>query len=320
MQFLVNKASEIYILPNSQIPRSVTDCQNTRWKSYHRPDQKPSLDEIVFVVESNLVLHENALPSTQQFQEKTNQSMNIKDKFGLLKDVEQSKYYDLIVQVIRKYDAADPVTLYVTDFTANSGFYDHVWGGAKHLGDRDSDENGYKDGNSEKSKEWPGPYGKMSIQLNLFDDHGLYVRTFVNSGDWILLKNVHIKTPKNGGCLEGYMHHDRTPNIDVLEQRDSNDIDPRWKEAVRRKSEYWEKFKKQKEAWLQETAAAGEKRKPSEDPTKEGKLNSKKRRKERRAAALNNAEVIETKSLEHLNLNTNSELADKNLPEVLTLG
>ena len=48
------------------------------------------------------------------------QSVNVKNKFSLLKSLEPNRFSDIIVQVVKEpYDEGDRMTLWVTDYTEN---------------------------------------------------------------------------------------------------------------------------------------------------------------------------------------------------------
>jgi protection-of-telomeres protein 1 len=118
---------------------------------------------------------------------------------------------------------------------------------------RDGDKYGYTKSRPKTTNDWPGPFGKMSIQLTLYDGHATFVREQVKTKQWVLLKNVQVKFGRMGDCLEGFLRGDtdaldgkiQVQIIEQSEEPDENDI--RWKEAVRRKLQWWAKFKRQKQ-------------------------------------------------------------------------
>ena len=89
----------------------------------------------------------------------------------------------------------------------------------------------------------------------------------------------------------------------IRQAEDAERNDVRWKDGLRRKREYWDKFKKQKQRFLEEVQGSGSKR--SLDGMEVSKPNSKKRRKEGRAAAELKVSTIEKKAMERLDLNSN---------------
>lgn len=298
--------SEVHILPASKIPTSPSGSGNAPWKSYHlNKGKSPTTAETAYVVGANGGLE---LPSTAEFQEKSEQAMKVKSKFSLLKDVKDQCYCNILGEVIQVYDASSDgaVTVYFSDYTANSEFYNRPWDEGETSKSRDGDDYGYIKTRPKTIKDWPGPYGKMTIQLTLYDGHATFVREHVKAKHWVLLKNVQIKYGSMGGCLEGFLRGDRFAfegkvQVEIMQQTETaEENDPRWREAVRRRSEYEKKFKHEKQAL--EDEASGKKRKRENELPK----NSKERRKEKRAAAEGKAVATEHKVKAKLDLNENS--------------
>jgi protection-of-telomeres protein 1 len=246
------------------------------------------------------------IPSDHEFEEKGKQAMNVKDKFSLLKDVKPGGFYNILGEVIKVHEvSSQAVAVYLSDYTENSQFYNHVSAadGADSEA-RDGDEFGYTKSKTKKTtNSWPGPYGKRSIQLTLYDGHANFLRDSVKVEDWVLLKNVQIKYGKIGGVLEGYLRGDREAfegqvRVQIMEQvEEPNDNDERWRAAVQRKLEYKEKQEKQ------EKQNSGGKRKHDDAEPK----NSKERRNAKRAATDKKVTASATKAKEKLGLNENSE-------------
>lgn len=326
LSLLANFVSEFHCLPAFKIPKTVPLKTTDLWHSVSSSDsRRPSGAELAYVIWANSHVEELALPGTHEFQQKARQAMNVKEKFSLLKDVQSDCFHDILGEVIKVYDASSgAVTLYLSDYTANTHFYNHVWGNGAAPEARDGDEFGYIKTKPKAAKEWPGPYGKMTIQLTLYDGNAEFVRDEkVKPKQWVLLKNVQIRFGRMGGCLEGFLRGDRNAFegkvlIQVLERSDDPaQSDIRWKEALRRKLDWWNKFEKQKQDMLDEAAELGNKRKRNgEEPTKK---NSKQRRQERRAAAkgkVADAKLIETKNLD---LNENSKYRKSTLKYVVLI-
>lgn len=310
VSLLANFSSEIHILPASKIPTSLSGTSNASWRSYppHK-GKRPTSTETAYVIGANGYVEELALPSTIEFQGRSMYAMNVKDKFALLKDVKPDRFYNILGEVVQVYDngSYDCLTVHLSDYTANSEFYNHAWGGSPTTNGRDGDEHGYIKSRPKTTKDWPGPYGKMSIQLTLFDGHAAFVREQVKDKEWVLLRNVQIKYGNQGGRLEGFLRGDRHTfegkvQVEVMKQsEDPDENDSRWKEAVSRKYQWEKKFNKEKQDLLDE--AAGKKRKQDDEPPK---ANSKTRRKEKRAALEAKMAATETKVKIKLDLNENS--------------
>lgn len=221
-----------------------------------------------------------AVPSSAEYQQRTEQSLNIKDKYSPLKDVEADRFYDLVGEVLHKFDHGDKVTIWVSDYTANKLFYDKTPSNSRSpsIG-QDGDQYGYTSGFRESG--WPGPNGKMSIQLTLYDAGRSALDNF-NIGQWVLIHNCHIRLDKNAVYLEGRLHcgPQNTGHITVIDKhQDRVDIDPRYKDGLRNKKTYESRISK-KESNLSVGTKHG-----LETTSKEP--NKKKRKKERaeRAAA-----------------------------------
>jgi protection-of-telomeres protein 1 len=232
------------------------------------------------------------IPSDHEFEEKVKQAMNVKDKFSLLKDVKPDRFYNILGEVIKVHDVSSAsVTVYLSDYTENSQFYNNASGadGADSEA-RDGDEFGYTKSKTKKTaNSWPGPYGKRSIQLTLYDGHADFVRENVKVKQWVLLSNVQIKYGKMGGVLEGYLRGDRESfegqvRVQIMEQAEKpEDNDDRWREAVQRQLEYKRKQEKQN---------LGSKRKHDDAEPK----NSKERRNVKRAATEKKVAELSTKA------------------------
>lgn len=313
VSLLKNTATEFHVLPAGKFPRNTSEVFNASWHSTPALTRKPAPEETKCVILASNGIEEMTMPSSQEFRTKTEQAMNIKDKFKLLKDVKPDGFYNILGQVVRIFDgAAETVTLYFSDYTANSFFYHYAWDVGQESDNHGRDEYGNNKAKPKADKTWPGPYGKLTIQLTLFDAHAQFVREYVKADQWILLKNVHMKFGRNRESLEGFLRgdpnqYDGTVRVEVMEQKEEKDEnDARWKDAVRRKHEYEKKLKKQRQDLLDIAASVGEKRKRDNEPER---MNAKKRRQERRAVAEGRAAESEARIIEKLNLNQNSKSA-----------
>jgi hypothetical protein len=96
----------------------------------------------------------------------------------------------------------------------------------------DGDQYGYTTNMVKKS--WPGPFGKMTMQIRLWYPHNTFE---VKEGDIVLLHNVNIRY-RGSMCLEGSLHEDRNhPNqIDI---RKISPMDKRVQELCLRREKYW---------------------------------------------------------------------------------
>lgn len=319
ISLIKNRATEFHVLSAGKIPRS-PEVVNSPWQSTPGLIRKPNAEETRYVVLASSGIDEMGMPSRQEFLIKTEQAMNVKDKFSLLKDVKPDRFYNILGQVIKIFDGtAGTLTVYLSDYSPNSSFYHYAWDAAQDSDPSERDEYGNHKTKPKAAKEWPGPYGKMSIQLTLFDEHAQLFREKVKVEEWVLLSNVQMKFGKSGGCLEGFLRGDPnqyegTVRVEVMKQKEEKeDNNPRWKDAIRRKLDYEKKFEKQKQELLDLAAGVGQKRKQDDEPIKK---NSKQRRREAQAAIEEKVAASEAKLVEKLNLNENVRC---NYPDIPTL-
>jgi len=310
VSLLASYATEVHVMPASKIPPTLPRDSRAPWQSTPQLTcRHPTPVETSYVVWANSQVSELNLPSNEEFEMKSMQAMNVKDKYSLLKDVKPECFYDILGEVMRKYDGSSGSTLYISDYTAHSRFYNYEWGGGETVEPRDGDEFGYIKTRPKKNNDWPGPYGKMSIQLTLFDAHAEFVRENVEAGQWVLLKNVYINFGRMGDCLEGFLRGDPNSSekvrVRILKRSEDKD-DIRWKEALTRKLQWNQKFEKQKQDILDKAAGLEGKRKL--DDKEHSKKNSKLRRQARRAAAEGKAANFEAKVAKKFDLNENSKL------------
>lgn len=290
---IANKFStEFHIIPASKLLQS-TACLAPDWHVFtlKTSPSPPTPVELAYVTWLKTRSDQLTLPSDVDFNMKVAQSSNIKDKFGLLKDVKAGEFRNILGEVVKIIDRGfDNVTIYLSDYTPNPNFYNKAWGeGANDAQGRDGDQFGYVKLKKKEADDWPGPYGKLCIQLTLFDGHAAFVRESVKPGVWVMLTNVAINFGKMGGFLEGFLRGDRHAfdgkiQVKILNMtEDLDEADPRWKDALRRKLEWWKKFNNQKAELLDQAGGLPSKRKSNDEDKAKG--NSKRRRKERRAAA-----------------------------------
>ncbi|KAH7343028.1 hypothetical protein BKA65DRAFT_596046 [Rhexocercosporidium sp. MPI-PUGE-AT-0058] len=311
ISLLASFGTECHVLPASDIPRAPLTSPKALWQSFPPCRFKPpGLAETNYVIWAKTHASEINLPSDHEFHEKSAQAMKVKDKFSLLKDVKPEGFYNILGQVIKLHDAMNVMTLYLSDYTENSDFFNNTWSGAGAPSEgRDGDEYGYTKSRGKDTKDWPGPFGKRSIQLSLYDEHATFVREYVKVKQWVLLSNVQIRYGKMGGLLEGYLRGDRQRfdgkvQVQIMEtMADPQANDVRWKDGVRRRLDYWNKHEAQKKEILREDDGLGNKRKVEDEGS--SKPNSKQRRKERRAAGEKKGTASEAKEAERLDLNKN---------------
>ena len=312
VSLLKNISTEFHVLPACKVPTIPSEISNAPWISTPALSRKPNSEETRYIALASNKTGNMAIPSSAEFQAKTEQAMNVKNKFSLLKDAKPDSFYNILGEVVRVFDGnVGTVTLYLSDYTANSFFYPYTWNISQESDTHGRDEYGNNKAKPKEDKSWPGPYGKLTVQLTLFDAHATLARENVKAGHWLFLKNVHMKFGKNGESLEGFLRgdpnqYDGTVRVEIMKQKEEkDDNDARWRDAVRRKSEYEKKFKKQRQDLLDLASGVAETHKRDNEPEK---INSRKRRRERRAAADVKVAEAEARMVEKLNLNENSGL------------
>ncbi|KFY00333.1 hypothetical protein O988_03371 [Pseudogymnoascus sp. VKM F-3808] len=296
ISLITNYRSEIHVFPE-QIPKGPTLPQPTSKRG------KVDIEEIRHVVWLQTHMKRDAFPDSREFQERVSQATTLKVKSCELKDARAGMFCDLVGEVIHMFDVSDRTTVYLTDYTVNKNFYNHVIPGVNPiLEGRDGDDFGYSNPmlmhKSKKTNEWKGPYGKMSVQLTAFDDHSERFKEHVKVGNWVKLLNVYFEFPKTGGCLEAKLRTDRRAHPGKIQVQvlivpeNRGDMDFMWKNALRRKRDYQETVRQQKRELEQEIEEVTGKRKrdDSEPPVK---MSGKLRRKEKRKAM---AEKLQRKS------------------------
>lgn len=319
---LASHLSQFHVLRSESVPRSPKETKHAPWSCFTRQQNTvPSFSEVEYAMWLHKQKDNLDLPSDTEFRMKVEASKNARDKFRLSKELQDTGtmkgYADLIGQVVRIHDdGRELLEMYLTDYTANPQFYNYEWGGQEG---EDRDDFGYLKAQqqSKKSNKWPGPFGKLSIQVGLWEPHASYAREHVKVGNWVLAGNVKIKIGKQG-YLEGVIHNNDRVKVKVLEPSDeplaseSSSTEVRLQEAIERKYSWTKAFEKQVKAIRNEEAGSGNKRKRDDeediDPRQAGQtLNSKEKRKLERAAAKKKAQEDEVKKTKLQNLNQNSK-------------
>ncbi|KAL2160629.1 hypothetical protein VTH06DRAFT_1317 [Thermothelomyces fergusii] len=291
VSLITNHATSIRVYTASKIPPWPQPAKIALAPASRRDTHVPTAAEAAYVSHVYHKMDKYALPGEHEFRARAEQSLNVKKKFSLLRDVQEGKFCDLIVQVVREpYSGLNALTLYVSDYTENPRFHPQVWQGLSDSGFGDGDPYGYTTGVADvPDREWIGPYGKMSLQITCFEPHATFIREEVKAGQWIGLRNVQIKYGRDGRFLEGYLREDRGSsskriNVDILDLTNADAIDPNLKEAIRRCRDYHRK-KKQQISEIKAAEAAGMKRKASLSSKREDlPPNARDRRKQKRAA------------------------------------
>ncbi|EPS32783.1 hypothetical protein PDE_07743 [Penicillium oxalicum 114-2] len=152
----------------------------------------------------------------------------------LIQDIQPGPFVQILGQVVRMntFDS-EKCMMHLTDYTTNESLVEI---------EEDGDENGGVEGDSfgylsRKRKNWPGPWGKMTIQAVLWEPHATFARSHVKEGQIVLLTYTRIK-PGNYSGLEAVVHQDkRYP--DKIHIKLISDSDELAQELLARRKAYW---------------------------------------------------------------------------------
>ncbi|KAM0211627.1 hypothetical protein ACHAPA_007733 [Fusarium lateritium] len=326
---LSNYNSKISTYDASKIPKPPSEASCALHPPPCTKDTPPAVKESTFVSQLYHNIDKYRLPSKEEFEVMVVTSANVKNKFSLLKDIKDGRFCDIVAQVVRPpHDAGDKITIWVSDYTENPAFYKFSIGMDGSFG-RDGDPYGYTDKFmvDNASSQWPGPYGQRCLQITCWEPHATMIReSKIEPLTWVLMKNVQIKTGRNGSNLEGYLREDRGSfgtkfGIQPIDSNaDSENFDPRAKEALQRKREY-DRLRKGQIKEITEASKAGQKRKNCVEDSTEQKKNSKTRRKEKRKNKNNKQdqidEQVEQDTIHVADLNTNVKCENQDKPPSL---
>ncbi|KAJ5894063.1 hypothetical protein N7495_005754 [Penicillium taxi] len=160
---------------------------------------------------------------------------------SLIKDVQPGKLCQLIGQVVRAYTAEfDKCTLYITDYTENEQLENILKEDDENIAEGDS--YGYL---SRKSRGWPGPWGKMSLQVTLWEPHATFARAHIKPGNIVHITYARIKDGFMG--LEGVIHQDRNFSSKVHIAVVLSEYNQHARDLMNRRKEYWKENGSSKE-------------------------------------------------------------------------
>ena len=282
ISLITNRQTMIHVYSSVQIPKPPASAHNALQPPCGLNYWKPDAQVHEYVPWLYHATNKLRIPEQDEFRARVEGSLNIREKFSTLDKVREGRFCDLIVQVVKDpFDEPDKVNMWVTDYTENPEFFLYSWEGAKGGGGGEYDQNLYTPNGW--SREWPGPFGKRSMQISCWSPHAEFISANVTAGDWVRLLNVHIKFGRNGNNLEGFLHEDRNHSggriqVEVLRITDRDNLDDRLKDAIKRKRAYEKSKKKQQKSYEEneQDARAGVKRKANnEEPAA---LNARARR------------------------------------------
>jgi protection-of-telomeres protein 1 len=213
-------------------------------------------------------------------------SLPTRDKFRLIQNANYNDYCDLAVEVIKKFPNSNGyMELYVTDYTPNNALYDYPAPNGEDVTDefgrydrnntldnldnnhnlnRDGDLYGHVPNVTGKRRDWPGPSGRHTLQVELLPPHAGYARDKVEEGSFVKLLNVRIKQG-SAGKMEGNMWTDRDypEKIKIQPLIEEKAL----KNLTNRRDNYWKANKNR----IEEEEAKKQGKKPKRQKKKEQK-------------------------------------------------
>ncbi|KAL6700086.1 hypothetical protein J3F84DRAFT_362669 [Trichoderma pleuroticola] len=301
LSLVTHWTTDVYLYSANQIPQppegALKALRPQQRKTTHSPGQ--TVHEYVSSLYHSI--DKTSLPSEAEFQDMKAKSANPSDKFKELKDVRDSTFADVIVQLVKKpYDTGDKVTLWVSDFTENDSFFHFAF---KGFGGQAHDTYGYGVNlpyGAGTGGEWKGPFGKRSMQVTCFEPHISFIRERgLSTGCWVMFRNLNIKYGHNAANLEGYLRSDWKINVTQMDTTDTESPDPRLKEAVRRKRDY-EQAKAELIVGIFDAGVAGRKRKSDMAEMQPPQIEKPKRNKKPKQKAKKPVKVAEVSILSQI--------------------
>ncbi len=228
----------------------------------------------------------------------------LKDKFRLVRDLVLPSgpgllFVEMLGEVRKCYKNDFRVELSITDYTSHKALFNYAYGCDED--GADGDQYGYMA--DMQQKQWPGPWGRMTIMVALWDAHAMFAREKVKEGDFVFLRNVQVGMDKEGKRMEGNVRGDRKfpdkVNVQKQKPRDAEG-DPRMKDLLNRKRGYEERAKRENKQFFRDASNMPKKGTlfEAEQPGGAGKRRKKDRKRNQKAAQmveeasmLDNAEV-----------------------------
>lgn len=156
--------------------------------------------------------------------DKDGERINYDTRFRFVKDIGPEQFVDLVGEVVKIFPGTMAADLYITDYTSNNMLYNHkdvTTAGESQAVPREGDEFSYIV--SKPGSKWPGPYGTMTLAVNLWPPHSHFALRNVKVGDLVYLRNVRTKISKAQkieGHLDGDYKYPEKVNIRVLTSHD----------------------------------------------------------------------------------------------------
>jgi protection-of-telomeres protein 1 len=164
-------------------------------------------------------------------------------KFSLLSHVQHGNYYDLVGEVRKVYTSPERryADIYITDYTENTQFFDYQRNGPETAEGQDGDDFNYTGNGTTSKTPWSGPFGKRTMQIHCWAPHD---SATVEIGDFVFVKNTHVRCRDNNRYLEGTLYEDRL-HPEQVDVRPFKSVDrstnPQLADLIRRREEFLEK-------------------------------------------------------------------------------
>ncbi|CCU75025.1 telomere-binding alpha subunit central domain-containing protein [Blumeria hordei DH14] len=251
---LSNINTTVHIMPSTKIPRNLCQSYKHLWKScsfYHSSSSKkidaPSYIETEYALKVNLKKSSHLTLSSKELKLIRPQANNVREKYRLVADARPGEYCDLVGQVVKIWrQSSGALSVYISDYSVNDYLYDYVNKDNRAQTKSYTKEEYYAIQSSRDTSYWPGPFGKLTIQIALWDQNADYINERAKCGDWLALNNVRMKLNSSGSILEGAIHSENGKvHVQVLTSAEESPISSaRVESAKKRKLTYLKDYSK----------------------------------------------------------------------------
>lgn len=149
-----------------------------------------------------------------------------------------NKFHNTLVEVVKIFPGRYGICeVYVTDYTTNKELFSFPAPEEKDdgLDGRDGDAYGYM---PVSKREWPGPFGSMTLKVDVKEPHASFIMNKVKEGDAIYLQNLRVKLSRMNK-MEGSLWPDNMYPEKVLVHLNKNKDDEALQSLMARKEKYW---------------------------------------------------------------------------------
>lgn len=212
MDCISNVASGVLVFPASKIPvHELSQAYllgTQRLMCHATPGAKEAS-----IIEQKAVLNmkhssSGSAQDVQQHASLVAHKATARHREQLITDLADGRFADIRAVVLNVYYSNHgTVELKVSDYTPNKDLFLYV-------------DPKQEPGLFHK-REWPGPYGQVTLEVRLYEPHAAWARANLAQNDFVYLRNVHIRRSLKG-FLEGAMHQDRQ-NLDQVDIRKLQD-------------------------------------------------------------------------------------------------